>query len=52
LVTETSTPLLTGRAQSLLLKAFLVNVLYLLADRLATPENVWQKIAKGSKISD
>ena len=34
--------LLTGRALSLLLKAFLVYVLYLLADRLATPENVWR----------
>ena len=34
--------LLTGRALSLLLKAFLVYVIYLILYRLSTPENIWK----------
>ena len=36
--------LLLGRAMSLLLKAFLVYVIYLLLYRLSTPENVWKLV--------
>jgi len=34
--------LLTGRAMSLLIKAFLVYVIYLILYRLSTPENIWR----------
>jgi len=34
--------LLMGRAMSLLLKAFLLDVLYLVLFRLSTPENIWK----------
>ena len=34
--------LLVGRAMSLLLKAFLLYVLYLMLYRLSTPENIWK----------
>jgi hypothetical protein len=45
--------LLVGRAISLLLKAFLIYVLYLLLYRLSTPENVW-KLAEqfGARAQD
>jgi hypothetical protein len=45
--------LLVGRAISLLLKAFLIYVLYLLLYRLSTPENVW-KLAQqfGARAQD
>ncbi len=36
--------LLLGRAMSLLLKAFLIYVIYLLLYRLSTPENVWKLV--------
>ncbi|MEJ2690848.1 MAG: hypothetical protein P8130_13050 [Deltaproteobacteria bacterium] len=46
--------LLLGRAMSLLLKAFLLYVLYLVISRVSTPENIWKIVqwfgSRASKI--